>query len=268
MNNIYNCTSKTGYVLPQQQQRLWRVVVALMLMAILFMGNHPINAQDLPEAKRCTSEDLQVIGATLTGTGCVTCNIGDPLSSTITFTIENTTGSLRTAYAYWGTVIVKDANGNPVGSPIPISGCNSDGFPGGSTRTLTDATTINYRCGYSVEIVNFYGAWTDASDGDRNKCPLDPSKIAPKCDVVPVIPVRTPVVANAGADFSITCIANTSGGTIGEAAQAGFTYSWVSSPVGFTSTAANPSVNPSVTTTYTVTKTNTASGCSDTDDVT
>ncbi|MGV3589655.1 MAG: T9SS type A sorting domain-containing protein, partial [Adhaeribacter sp.] len=42
----------------------------------------------------------------------------------------------------------------------------------------------------------------------------------------------------------------------------------VSSPVGFTSTAANPSVNPSVTTTYTVTKTNTASGCSDTDDVT
>ncbi|TDE41527.1 T9SS type A sorting domain-containing protein, partial [Flavobacterium rhamnosiphilum] len=65
-----------------------------------------------------------------------------------------------------------------------------------------------------------------------------------------------------------TCISNPDGGSIGEVAEAGFTYSWISSPVGFTSTAANPTVNPSVTTTYTVTKTHTASGCSDTDEVT
>ncbi len=78
---------------------------------------------------------------------------------------------------------------------------------------------------------------------------------------------NTPVTANAGTDFTKTCVANTSGGTIGETAVAGFTYSWTSSPAGFTSTASNPTVNPSVTTTYTVTKTNTASGCFSTDGV-
>ena len=69
------------------------------------------------------------------------------------------------------------------------------------------------------------------------------------------------VTANAGTPFTKTCIANISGGTIGEAAAVGFTYSWTSVPAGFTSTSANPSVNPSVTTSYTVRKTNTASGC-------
>jgi hypothetical protein len=76
------------------------------------------------------------------------------------------------------------------------------------------------------------------------------------------------VVAVAGADFTKNCLINISGGSIGEAAATGYTYSWVSSPVGFTSTAANPTVDPSATTTYTVTKTHTASGCTDTDDVT
>ncbi|EIA07111.1 PKD-domain-containing protein, partial [Flavobacterium frigoris PS1] len=51
------------------------------------------------------------------------------------------------------------------------------------------------------------------------------------------------------------------------ASETGYTYSWVSSPVGYTSTDANPTVNPSVTTTYSVTKTNTASGCNDTKSV-
>ncbi|WP_367754571.1 T9SS type A sorting domain-containing protein [Flavobacterium sp. WC2430] len=84
-----------------------------------------------------------------------------------------------------------------------------------------------------------------------------------------IVTVNKPtVVAVAGDDFTKNCLINTSGGSIGEAAAAGFTYSWVSSPVGFTSTSANPMVNPSVTTTYTVTKTHTTSGCTDTDDVT
>ncbi|MBF4473703.1 T9SS type A sorting domain-containing protein, partial [Flavobacterium sp. HJJ] len=87
-------------------------------------------------------------------------------------------------------------------------------------------------------------------------------------DDVTVTVNKPDVTANAGSDFTKTCTMNTNGGSIGEAAQEGYTYSWTSSPEGFTSTDANPSVNPSVTTTYTVTKTHTASGCSDTDDVT
>ena len=75
------------------------------------------------------------------------------------------------------------------------------------------------------------------------------------------------VTVNAGTDFTKTCVANASGGSIGETAVGGFSYSWTSSPAGFTSTASNPSVNPTATTTYTVTKTNTASGCFNTDNV-
>lgn len=265
MKNFLNDTNRACNVLSKQLQKLWRCA---MVLAAAFAFSANAFAQDLPAPARCTSEDLQVIGATLTGTGCVTCELGDALSSTITFTIQNTTQSLRTSYAYWGTVVVKDAQGNVIGNPIPISGCNSDGFPGGSTRSLVDATTINYVCGNQVEVINFYGAWTDASDNENRQCPLDPSKIAPKCDVVPVLPIRTPVVAVAGDDFTITCVLNPNGKQIGESPQAGFTYSWSPSSGLSAANISNPIANPSSTTTYTVTKTRTVDNCSDTDQVT
>jgi len=74
--------------------------------------------------------------------------------------------------------------------------------------------------------------------------------------------------ADAGADFTKTCIANTSGLQIGEATAAGFTYSW-SPATGLSATnISNPIANPTSTQTYTLTKTDTANGCSDTDTVT
>ena len=76
------------------------------------------------------------------------------------------------------------------------------------------------------------------------------------------------VTANAGGDFTKTCVLNELGGNIGVASEAGFSYSWSSAPAGFSSTDAFTSVNPSVTTTYTVRKTNTATGCFDDDEVT
>ncbi|MFD2246120.1 T9SS type A sorting domain-containing protein [Pontibacter ruber] len=243
-------------------QLLWLCTIVAVLT---FTTNS--YAQDLPDPDRCTAQDLQVIGATLTGTGCVTCEPGAPLTSSITFTIKNTTQSLRTSYAYWGTVVIRNAAGVET-SRFTIDGCNSEGFPGGATRSIVDDRVINYNCGDRVEVINFYGAWTDASGGSRNQCPLDPSKIAPKCDVVAVLPITTPVVVNAGADFTITCVSNQNGKQIGEAAQPGYTYSW--SPTAGLSAAniSNPIANPSATTTYTVTKTSTETGCSDTDQVT
>ncbi len=47
---------------------------------------------------------------------------------------------------------------------------------------------------------------------------------------------------------------------IGGSAIGGSTYSWTSSPSGFTSTSSNPTVSPILTTTYTLTETN-SSGC-------
>ncbi|PWA06322.1 LamG-like jellyroll fold domain-containing protein, partial [Flavobacterium laiguense] len=72
-------------------------------------------------------------------------------------------------------------------------------------------------------------------------------------------------VANAGASTTI-CGGNIV--PIGATAVVGSTYQWISNPIGFTSTMANPSVSPVVTTTYTVTETVTATGCAKSNDVT
>ena len=52
--------------------------------------------------------------------------------------------------------------------------------------------------------------------------------------------------------------------TIGMASVTGSTYSWTSTPAGFTSTEANPGVTPLITTSYTLVETITATGCTNT----
>jgi hypothetical protein len=64
--------------------------------------------------------------------------------------------------------------------------------------------------------------------------------------------------ATTGGD-KVICFGNST--SIGAAAVSGNTYSWVSNPVGWTSTSANPTVAPTITTTYTLTETITATGC-------
>ncbi|MBK7958246.1 MAG: hypothetical protein IPK03_09085 [Bacteroidetes bacterium] len=70
--------------------------------------------------------------------------------------------------------------------------------------------------------------------------------------------------ANVGLAKTICQNATTS---IGANAVVGNTYSWTSSPAGFTSSAAKPSVSPLVTTKYYLTETITASGCIQVDSV-
>jgi hypothetical protein len=67
----------------------------------------------------------------------------------------------------------------------------------------------------------------------------------------------TPLAADAGSARAICTGASTNlgGSPTGTGGAGGYTYSWTSSPAGFTSTAANPSASPTVTTTYTVTVT-------------
>jgi hypothetical protein len=75
-------------------------------------------------------------------------------------------------------------------------------------------------------------------------------------------------IANAGSDFTKTCILNPSGLEIGTTAVPGVTYSW-SPTLGLSDTTiANPIANPTTTTTYTLTTTQTAGGCTARDSVT
>ena len=79
-----------------------------------------------------------------------------------------------------------------------------------------------------------------------------------------IITVNPLPTKSAGADASICTGSSTS---IGSTTVTGVTYSWSSSPSGFTSTSANPSVNPTSTTTYYLTNTMTSTGCSNKDTV-
>ncbi len=215
-------------------------------------------AQDLsqlPSPDRCVSQDMQVIGATLTGTGCVTCTPGDPLSSELVMTIYNATNSLRTAFAFYGTLVVKKPDGT-IRTSRTISDCNDDGFPGREQRSFTvEGNEISYFCGDQITITGLYLAWTDASDGNRNQCPLDASKIAPKCGTLQELKITTPLTAIA-TGTNIACFGgNTGSATVIASGGTGpYTYSW--SPSGGTgATASNLSAG-----TYVVTVTD-AKGC-------
>jgi len=80
-----------------------------------------------------------------------------------------------------------------------------------------------------------------------------------------VITVHPAPAANVGTDSSITnCDAGHSSISIGASSISGHTYSWTSSPSGFTSTSANPTVTPTANTTYILTETITSTGCTNT----
>ena len=73
--------------------------------------------------------------------------------------------------------------------------------------------------------------------------------------------------ANAGLDFTKTCISNVNGLAIGASSVNGNTYAWTPTTGLSSATVSNPTANPTTTTTYTLTTTNTASGCTATDQV-
>ena len=71
-------------------------------------------------------------------------------------------------------------------------------------------------------------------------------------------------LASTGSSTSI-CSGNSI--VLGASSTSGHTYSWTSSPSGYTSTNSSPKVSPSVTTTYYLTETITATGCFKSDSV-
>jgi len=86
------------------------------------------------------------------------------------------------------------------------------------------------------------------------------------CSTTDSIIVKVNPLPNANAGTSkVICSGDST--TIGAAAVTGNSYSWVSSPIGFTSTEAGSSPTPTITSTYILTETTIATGCSKTDSV-
>jgi hypothetical protein len=73
--------------------------------------------------------------------------------------------------------------------------------------------------------------------------------------------------ANAGQDFTKTCLDNINGSSIGGASTPGFNYSWLPSAGLNLSNISNPNANPNITTLYTLTVTDLLSNCSAKDSV-
>ena len=215
----------------------------------------------------------------------LTYSVGVTVSSgTVTSssgTVVNTSGNIWSISGITAgtdiTLTVTDGNGClktlPVTAPDcscpvivpPVSGGDKSYCSGGSIPAITASVqageTVDWYAGSTGGPVLATGlSYTPISAGTyyaeaRNTTTNCKSNTRTSITVT----VNALPVAAAGSPASI-CVGSST--TIGAAAVVGSTYSWTSSPAGFTSTASNPTVSPAETTTYTVVETITATGCS------
>ncbi|MFV5696551.1 gliding motility-associated C-terminal domain-containing protein [Flavobacterium sp. LB3P122] len=145
----------------------------------------------------CTSGDLELVGATLTGGDlCNSCSTNTVLTRTLTLSINNTTGSTRTSFAFWGNLEEYSGIDGSLISTIAISGCRGP-LPGHTITSLT-FNQVSYTCGNTLKINNLFLAWTDAGSGST--CPLNPATISPKCGKLPLIQIN----AGVNGEFVVT----------------------------------------------------------------
>ncbi|WP_413998983.1 gliding motility-associated C-terminal domain-containing protein [Flavobacterium sp. W1B] len=147
-------------------------------------------AQTFPPASSCTSKDLSLAGASLSGGDlCNSCPVATSINRTLTLSIDNTTGSTRTSFAFWGTLEEYSGNDGSLISSTSITGCVGP-LPGNTITNLA-SNSITYTCGNILKITNLYLAWTDASP--NSTCPLNPSTISPKCGTLPSLTINSGV---------------------------------------------------------------------------
>ena len=147
-----------------------------------------------PPPSKCTSKDLELVSATLTGGDlCNSCTPGATLSRTLTLGINNKTGSTRTAFSFWGTLEITRPNGTVVttgigrcSGPIPSTGPLPASYTGGNFGTVT------YQCGDALRLINLFLAWTDAAPGSTCAS-INSATINPKCGTLPAININAGV---------------------------------------------------------------------------
>jgi hypothetical protein len=216
------------------QQRAWyqliiKNLLVLFLPACLFSSQaFAQTTTTFPPASSCTSKDLLLTGAALPGTDlCNTCVTGDSVYRTLNLSIFNKTGSTRTAFAFWGTLVIRNSNGT-ISSTRSIQGCGGPVAKNATTTLLFNQ--IGYVCGQSLTIKDLFLAWTDASP-NSTCASINSATINPKCGTLDSIQINTGLDAS----FSVTNATCATPGAIDMTPLGGkapYTYSWVASEGG------------------------------------
>lgn len=170
-------------------------------------------------------------------------------SDQVTVTVNNTP---PTANA--GLDFTKTCASNPTGATIGTTAIAGNTYAWTPTNGLSSASIAN-----PTANPLFNTTYTLTATNTGNGCTAT--------DQVLVTVNTFQPTANAGLDFTTTCISNVNGTNIGSTSVTGNTYAWTPTTGLSSATVSNPTANPTTTTTYTLTTTNTASGCTATDQV-
>jgi len=137
-----------------------------------------------------------------------------------------------------------------LGGPAPVSPVT---YSWTSKPALTDTTNSHHSEYYAKPNVTttYYLTETNTKTGCSNS---DTVTIT----VNPAPPAKTTLPQTICRGDSVN---------IGDTSSKGFTYAWISSPSGFSSTLSNPKISPASTTAYTLTEKNTATGCKNSNSV-
>jgi hypothetical protein len=184
------------------------------LLLVFFSAN--LFAQTVSFPTSCTSKDLTLLQASLPAPSGNRCACSGDRS--LILGIHNGTGSTRTSFALWGTLIRKDAAGVVISTdqifacagPISPSGdyflnattikINGVDVPVGSVVTSSGTLTlpiIHIECGQSLDIVDMHLAWTAATPGSTCASLYNsPGTINPKCGIQDLIRVDLGVDGN------------------------------------------------------------------------
>ncbi|MGN6163650.1 MAG: hypothetical protein ACTHOF_03840, partial [Flavisolibacter sp.] len=191
-----------GYVSPATSTPGWRIcdvtsfkkLVILFLQTILFLSTGIAQTTTtFPPATSCTSKDLELVSATITGgDACNSCTPGTIITRTLTLAINNKTGSTRTAFAFWGKLVRTHTNGTR--DTVSISQCSGPIPPTGPLPASYSQNfgNVTYNCGDALKIINLFLAWTDASP--KSTCAtINSATINPKCGTLPEIQINAGV---------------------------------------------------------------------------
>jgi hypothetical protein len=214
------------------------------MLVFLLSIPYQVNSQSvqdafgLPAPERCVSNDLDIVSADLVLETC-DCKENETVYAPLKIGIVNNTESFRTSFSFWAQLEITDPTDPDNPKIYYVTGCESDIPPGNQLPDRIKYATfdadnplkfyvweggklvpapgidgslgIPYTCGNTLDLVDIYQAWTDASKNDSRQCGnIDPSKINPKCGISPIINIGVGLTASA-LTTDVSCYGGTDG---------------------------------------------------------